>query len=55
MRTVFVTIRDDITVLTPIVVRQENTLKAVLDQLWTLTTQQHRFGNRLRQLEEKPS
>jgi hypothetical protein len=53
MRTEFVTIRDDITVLTAIVVRQENTLKAVLDQLRTMTTQQHRFGDRLRQLEEK--
>jgi hypothetical protein len=32
-RTEFVTIRDDITVLTAIVMRQENTLKAILDQL----------------------
>jgi len=55
MRTEFVTIRDDITVLTAIVVRQENALKAVVDQLRTMTTQQHRFGDRLRQLEEKPA
>jgi hypothetical protein len=53
MRTEFVTIRDDITLLTALVVRQENTLKAVLDQLRTMTTQPHRFGDRLRQLEEK--
>jgi hypothetical protein len=52
-RTEFVTIRDDITVLTAIVMRQENTLKAILDQLRTMTTQQHRFGERLRQLEEE--
>jgi hypothetical protein len=42
-RTEFVTIRDDITVLTAIVMRQENTLKAILDQLRTMTTQQHRL------------
>jgi hypothetical protein len=52
-RTEFVTIRDDITVLTAIVMRQENTLKAILDQLRTITTQHHPFGERLRQLEEE--
>jgi hypothetical protein len=52
-RTEFVTIRDDITVLTAIVMRQENTLKAILDQLRTTTTQQHPFLERLRQLEEE--
>jgi hypothetical protein len=52
-RTELVTIRDDINVLTAIVMRQENTLKAILDQLRTMTTQQHRFGERLRQLEEE--
>lgn len=52
MSTEFVTIRDDITVLTAIRVRQENTLQAVLDQLRTMTTQRHRFGDRLSQLEE---
>ena len=52
-RTEFVTIRDDITVLTAIVMRQENTLKAILDQLRTMTTQQHRFGERSRRLEEE--
>ena len=36
-RTEFVTIRDEITVLTAIVMRQENTLKAILDQLRTIT------------------
>jgi hypothetical protein len=52
-RTEFVTIRDDITVLTAVVMRQENTLKAILDQLRTMTTQQHRFGEPLRQIEEE--
>ena len=33
MGTEFVTVRDDITVLTAIVVRQENTIKAILGQL----------------------
>jgi hypothetical protein len=55
MPTEFVTIGDGITVLTAIIARQENTLRAVLDQLPTMTTQQHRFGDRLRQLEEKPA
>jgi len=45
-RTEFVPIHDDITVLTAIVMRQQNTLKAILDQLRTMTTQQHRFGER---------
>jgi uncharacterized coiled-coil protein SlyX len=53
MRTEFVAIRDDITVLTAIVVRQENTIKAILDQLRVMTTQQNRFGDRLRRLEEE--
>ena len=52
MRTEFVTMRDDITVLTAIVVRQENTTKAILDQLRTMTTQQNRFGDRLSALED---
>jgi hypothetical protein len=52
-RTEFVTIRDDITVLTAIVMRQENTLKAILEQLRTMTTQQHRFGERVRRLEDE--
>ena len=52
-RTEFVPIHDDITVLTAIVMRQENTLKAILDQLRTMTTQQHRLGERLRRVEEE--
>ena len=52
-RTEFVTIRDDITVLTAIVMRQENILKAILEQLRTMTTQQHRFGERRRRLEDE--
>ena len=52
-RAEFVTIRDDITVLTAIVMRQENTLKAILEQLRTMTTQQHRFGERVRRLEDE--
>ena len=52
-RTEFVTIRDDITVLTAIVMRQENILKAILEQLRTMTTQQHRFGERVRRLEDE--
>jgi len=52
-RTEFVPIHDDITVLTAIVMRQENTLKAVLEQLRIMTTQQHRFGERMRTLEQE--
>ncbi len=50
MRTEFVAIRDDITVLTAIVVRQEN---ATLDQLRAMTNQQNRFSDRLRSLEDQ--
>jgi uncharacterized coiled-coil protein SlyX len=53
MQTEFVAIRDDITVLTAIVVRQENTIKSMLDQLRTMTTQQNRFSDRLTTFEEQ--
>ena len=55
MRTEFVSMRDDIMVLTAIVTRQENTLRAVLDQLHTMTSQQNRFNDRLLQLEAQRS
>jgi uncharacterized coiled-coil protein SlyX len=47
MRTEFVSMRDDLMVLTATVTRQENTMKAVLEQLRTMTTQQNRSSDRL--------
>ena len=51
VRTEFVSMRDDLMVLTAIVTRQENTMKAVLEQLRTMTSQQNRLSDRLLQLE----
>jgi hypothetical protein len=52
MRTEFVAVRDDFTVLTAITTRHENTTKAVLEQLRAMILQQGRFNDHLRQLEE---
>jgi hypothetical protein len=51
-RTEFVGLRDESTVQTAMAVRHENTLKAVLDQLRVMTSQQLRLGERLRKVEE---
>lgn len=46
-------IREDLTVLTSIVLRQDATLNGILDQLHALTAQHNRFDIRLRRLEEQ--
>ena len=45
--------RDDLRVLTTIVLRLEGTLNGVLDQLHAMVSQHQRFDARLRQLEEE--
>jgi hypothetical protein len=47
--------RDDIRVLTAIVLRHENTLKDILDQISAMVRQHARFNDRLRRLEEQPA
>lgn len=46
-------LRDDMRVLTAIVLRQENTLNSVLDQLRAMVAQGQRTVDRVRRLEEK--
>jgi hypothetical protein len=45
--------RDDLRVLTTIVLRLEGTLNGVLDQLHAMVSQHQRFDARLRRLEEE--
>jgi hypothetical protein len=52
-RTEFVNIRDSITVLTAIAMRQDNTLKALLDEVRAMHTQFARFNDRLREVEQR--
>jgi hypothetical protein len=47
--------RDDIRVLTAIVLRHENTLKDMLEQITAMVAQHRRFNDRLRRLEEQPA
>ena len=47
--------RDDIRVLTAIVLRHENTLKDILEQIRAMVSQHSRFNDRLRRLEEQPA
>jgi hypothetical protein len=47
--------RDDIRVLTTIVLRHENTLVDMLQQMRTMVAQHQRFNDRLRRLEEQPA
>lgn len=47
--------RDDIRVLTAIVLRHENTLKDILEQIRVMVAQHQRFNDRLRRLEEQPA
>jgi hypothetical protein len=47
--------RDDIRVLTSIVLRHENTLKDILEQITSMVAQHARFNDRLRRLEEQPA
>lgn len=47
--------RDDIRVLTSIVLRHENTLKDMLEQIRAMVAQHQRFNDRLRRLEDQPA
>jgi hypothetical protein len=47
--------RDDIRVLTAIVLRHENTLKDMLAHVRAMVAQRQRFNDRLRRLEEQPA
>jgi hypothetical protein len=47
--------RDDIRVLTAIVLRHENMLKDMLEQITAMVAQHRRFNDRLRRLEEQPA
>ena len=47
--------RDDIRVLTAIVLRRENTLMDMLGQIRAMVAQHQRFNDRLRRLEEQPA
>lgn len=44
-------LREDVNVLTSIVLRQDSTLTALLSEVRAMHSQHARFGNRLRQLE----
>jgi hypothetical protein len=47
--------RDDLRVLTTIVLRLDGTVNSVLDQLHAMAAQHQRFDARLRRLEEQPT
>ena len=47
--------RDDIRVLTAIVLPNENVLKDMLEQITAMVDQHRRFNDRLRRLEEQPA
>ncbi len=47
--------RDDIRVLTAIVLRHENTLVDMLQQIRAMVAQHQRFNDRLRRLEDQPA
>jgi hypothetical protein len=47
--------REDIRVLTAIVLRHENTLVDMLQQIRAMVAQHQRFSDRLRRLEEQPA
>ena len=49
------TLQEDMRVLTAIVLRHENTLIDVLQQIRTMVAQHQRFSDRLRRLEEQPA
>jgi hypothetical protein len=48
-------LREDMRVLTAIVLRHENTLVDMLQQIRTMVSQHSRFSDRLRRLEEQPA
>jgi hypothetical protein len=47
--------RDDISVLTAIALRHENTLNDMLTQIRAMVSQHQRFSDRLRRLEDQPA
>jgi hypothetical protein len=47
-------LQEDMRVLTAIVLRHENTLIDMLQQIRTMVAQHQRFSDRLRRLEEQP-
>jgi hypothetical protein len=49
------TLQEDMRVLTAIVLRHENTLVDMLQQVRTMVAQHQRFNDRLRRLEEQPA
>jgi hypothetical protein len=48
-------IREDLHVLTTIVLRHDASLSAIVEQLRGMTAQFNRFNDRLRRLEEQPA
>jgi hypothetical protein len=48
-------LQEDMRVLTAIVLRHENTLIDMLQQIRTMVAQHQRFNDRLRRLEEQPA
>ena len=48
-------LREDMHVLTAIVLRHENMLKDMLAQITSMVSQHQRFSDRLRRLEEQPA
>ena len=49
------TLQEDMRVLTAIVLRHENTLVDMLQQIRAMVSQHQRFGDRLHRLEEHPA
>ena len=47
--------RDDLRVLTAIVLRHDNMLKDMLEQITAMVAQHRRFSDRLQRLEEQPA
>jgi uncharacterized protein YigA (DUF484 family) len=48
-------LRDEIRVLSTIVLRHDNTLTEILQQIRAMVAQHSRFNDRLRRLEERPA
>jgi hypothetical protein len=48
-------LREDIRVLTAIVLRHDASLSAIIEQLHGMTAQFNRFNDRLRRLEDQPA
>jgi hypothetical protein len=48
-------LREDVNILTAIVLRHENTLTDLLQQIRAMVAQHARFNDRLRRLEEQPA